>query len=397
MNRDMKIAFISANYPSPARPWYGTFVQQFVWAMARQGNECTVVRPTSLFELRHGRLRTKRVVEVAGNGTTVMVHPSLFVSLSSKDLKWAHTGRWTQRSLGIAAARTVKALPVRPDLIYGHFLYHAGKAAVDLGCAHDIPSVVGVGEGEFWTVKPFGLERARAELERASGFLAVSSHVRDQLVGQLQIAPGKILVEPNGVDLSRFFPEAQALARARLGLKPSLFLVVFVGAFAEKKGITEVVRATNGVSGLGLALIGKGPDALSSDRVVFKGQLPPESVAVWLSAADVFLLPSRIEGSCNSVIEAMACGLPIVTSNGRYMDDIVDEEVSIRVDPTDVSAIRDAILSLKNNPERRRQMSRAALRKARQLNINERARRVTAWMQGLVDDQMTALGRAWND
>jgi glycosyltransferase involved in cell wall biosynthesis len=95
-------------------------------------------------------------------------------------------------------------------------------------------------------------------------------------------------------------------------------------------------------------------------------------------------MPSLAEGSCNAVIEAMACGLPIVTSNGRYMDDIVDDEVAIRVDPTDVRAIREAILLLKNDPERRTRMSKACLKKARHFDINDRARRVTTWMEELV-------------
>jgi glycosyltransferase involved in cell wall biosynthesis len=84
------------------------------------------------------------------------------------------------------------------------------------------------------------------------------------------------------------------------------------------------------------------------------------------------------------VIEAMACGIPVVTSCGRYMDDLVDDEVAIRVDPTDVGAIRRAIDALRNDPARRDAMSQACLRRAKEFDINERARRVSDWMAELV-------------
>ena len=79
----------------------------------------------------------------------------------------------------------------------------------------------------------------------------------------------------------------------------------------------------------------------------------------------------------------MACGLPVVTSSGRHMDDIVDGDVAIRVDPGDVAALRDAILALQRDPERRARMAAACLRKARDFDIDERARRITAWLESL--------------
>ncbi len=79
----------------------------------------------------------------------------------------------------------------------------------------------------------------------------------------------------------------------------------------------------------------------------------------------------------------MACGLPIVTSAGRYMDDIVDSGVALRVDPRDVHAIREAIVELMNDPVRRRGMSLACLEKSKQFDINLRARKVTTWLEEL--------------
>jgi teichuronic acid biosynthesis glycosyltransferase TuaC len=280
----------------------------------------------------------------------------------------------------------LKSLHQKPDLIYGHFLYNAGRAAVAAGERLSVPSIVAVGEGTFWTVDPFGFDRAKIDFEGAAGFIAVASHIRDGLVEQIAIPPGKITVEPNGVDRSRFRPIGRQRARGRLGLDASTFLVAFVGAFDDLKGGSELVRATKGIDGAGLLLLGKGDADLSSDRIVFKGSVSHDQVHVWLNAADVFVLPTTEEGSCNAVIEAMACGLPIVTSNGRYMDDLVDDEVAIRVNPKDVSEIRDAILALKNDPDRRTRMSVACLEKVKLFDIDERACRVTGWMEELVSE-----------
>lgn len=379
----MHLAFITG-YPTPSRPNVAPFVKQFVWAMVRQGHECSVINPANMFDLRYGPLPPRHVTEDAGGDRQVNVYHPRSISFSSKNLGWTHTGRWTQWAMNRAALRAIEQLPARPDVIYGHFLYSSGYAAVAAGKRMGIPSVVGVGEGVFWTVKPFGFPRAKRDFSSATGFLAVASHIRNGLIGQIGIPSEKIIVEPNGVDLTRFRSANHAQARKQLGVSQDQFLITFVGNFDDLKGGVELVSAVEGMDGVALAMIGQGEKNFQSEKIVHLGRVGHEEVPIWLNAADIFVLPTREEGSCNAVIEAMACGLPIVTSNGHYMDDIVDDEIAIRVDPSDVNAIREAILTLKNDPDRRKKMSDACLKKAKQFDINERARRVTAWMEKLV-------------
>lgn len=382
----LSICFVTGNYPSAARPFEGTFVQQFVWAMARQGNRCTVIKPTSVFDRRYGPYPPRRATEDAGDNNTVEVLRPRYVSFSCRDIGISHTGRWTQASFSAAVVRTARRFKLAPDVVYGHFLYQAGAAAAHAAAVRDRPNVVGVGEGTFWTVTPFGWERAKIDFAHTAGFLAVASHIRDGLVRQLGVAREKILVLPNGVDFASFARLPREQARRNLGLDQSGCVAAFVGAFDDLKGGAELVEATKGLEGVRLVMLGQGPVQLSSDRIAFIGHVPHREVPVWLSAADFFVLPTKEEGSCNAVLEAMACGLPIITSNGAYMDDIVDDEVAIRVDPMDVNAIREAIVLLKNDPDRRKRMSEACLRKAKQFDINERARRVTKWMCGIVEN-----------
>jgi glycosyltransferase involved in cell wall biosynthesis len=382
----MRLAVITHNYPSANGRTEGSFVRQFVLALSRSGGDCVVIAPVSVVAPRNWPLDPRESCEQDG-GSAVQVLRPRYVSFSSKQLPGFNTARLTLRSYTGCVSRTLRRTDWLPDLVYGHFLYDAGYAAVHLGSRIGRPSVVSVGEGEFWSVRPFGFEKAAQDFRSASGFLAVSSVVRDGLVEELAIPAGKIRVFPNGVDLALFRPGNRSEARSRFGIADGQFVIAFVGHFYGQKGLKRLLEAVIGLPGVALFLVGHGPIRVAdSSPVAFKGTLPHAMIPLALAAADAFVLPTQVEGSCNSVLEAMACGLPIVTSNGRYMDDIVDDDVAVRVDPMDVRAIRAAIVALMNDPARRESMSRACLEKSKQFDINLRAKRVTTWMEELARD-----------
>jgi teichuronic acid biosynthesis glycosyltransferase TuaC len=378
----MRLALITSNYPSTNGRMDGSFVRQFVLALSRAGGECVVIAPVSIVAPRNWPLDPRESREQDG-GSSVRVLRPRYVSFSSKQLPGLNTARLTLRSFTHCVSRTLRRIEWLPDLVYGHFLYDAGYAAVQLGSRIGRPSVVSVGEGEFWSVRPFGFEKAVRDFRSTRGFLAVSSDVKDGLIRDLAIPAGKIRVSPNGVDLTLFRPGNRLEARQAFGISHDQFVVAFVGHFDRKKGLEFLLEAVRGSAGITLLLLGTGQTNTDGCRIAFKGALSHSDVPRALAAADLFVLPTRVEGSCNSVLEAMACGLPIVTSNGSYMDDIVDDDVAIRVDPMDVRAIREAIVALMNDPARRKSMSQACLEKSRQFDIILRAKKVTAWMEEL--------------
>lgn len=378
----MRIVIINGGYPAPVRAIGDPFVQQFVWAMARGGHDCTVINPTSLLDRRHGPLPEPHSTEDAGGGKIVHVHRPRFLSCSSRKLGWVHTGRWTNAAFTRCAVNCLRSIG-KPDLVYGHFMYPAGYAAVCAGRSVGVPSVVGVGEGEFWTLEAVGECRAARELAAATAFLANSTCIAENLTRTLAISPEKIAVFPNGVALDRFCPADRDAQCRLLNIPADTFNIGFIGPPVVQKGYPQLREAVAGMAGISLILLGRDIAVADDPQVAYAGSVPHADVPRFLGACDIFVLPTAIEGSCNAVIEAMACGLPIVTSDGRHMDDIVDDDVAIRVDPADVGEIRTAILTLKNDPERRRKMSEACLKKARQFDINERARRVGAWMEEL--------------
>ena len=90
------------------------------------------------------------------------------------------------------------------------------------------------------------------------------------------------------------------------------------------------------------------------------------------------------EGCSNAIVEAMACGLPIISSNRAFNDDILDAECSIRVNPVDVDEIHEAIQKLVSDPISREKMSEAAIKKAENLTLSVRAQNILAYIENRI-------------
>jgi len=168
-------------------------------------------------------------------------------------------------------------------------------------------------------------------LQQATRIFTVSDSLR-QLALELGAAPNKVRVVGNGVDLTRFRPVPQGPARAALGLPADAKVLVSVGGLCERKGFHRVIDCLSGLQATGQQvhlLVAGGPSpegdwtqrlqaqvqALGLQNLVhFLGPVPAAELPRALSAADVFVLATRNEGWANVFLEAMACGLPVVTT-----------------------------------------------------------------------------------
>ena len=389
-SESFRLAIVTSNYPTPDRPTYGTFVRQFAHALARQGVGCTVIQPVAIHEERGRSDFADCEREEAGGGQTVAVYRPRFLSLSAREafvrLGPFNPSRFTLNRFAAAVRRTLRGQRIRPDALYGHFLYLAGAAAVRAGRDLGIPAFPCVGEGELWTVRQFGIDHARRSLAGARGFLANSSALKNTLIQQLGFSADRIGVFPNGTNLAAFKPLDRSAARARLGLPQDRFLVGAAGNFLEKKGIVRVGAAIAGMEGVSGVFAGSGPVPPTAPNVALCRRVAHEDMPILLSACDVFVLPTLVEGSCNALVEAMACGLPIVSSTGEFNDDVLDESMSIRVDPLDVSAIRQAVVRLRDDPALRARMAAAALRRSRLFDVDDRARRMVGFIMHRIEN-----------
>jgi UDP-glucose:(heptosyl)LPS alpha-1,3-glucosyltransferase len=201
--------------------------------------------------------------------------------------------------------------------------------------------------------------------------IANSRQVRDEVTRHYGVDPAKIRVIVNGLDRERFHPlepEAQAELRRRLGAPPDRKIVLFVGSGFERKGLAYLFQAFGSLTDQGahLWVVGKGretpyrrlADRLGlADRVKFWGPAP--ETAPFYQAAAVLALPTLYDPCSNVVLEALACGTPVVTTaaNGAAALITPGESGVVIPQPDDILALTEGLatfLELGRDPGVRR-------------------------------------------
>lgn len=373
----MHIAFVTGIYPSRSRPNLGTFVQQLVWAVARIGERCTVVAPTSLFERRYGPLDPGFGTETPAPGISVDVYRPRFISASAKQVGPFNTNELSHFGFARAARRVLRQLSLVPDALYGHFLYPSGRAVARLGEEMGLPAFSAHGDD---CLDDCNLKRGARDFSHLTGIIAVSERNKKFCEEHLGFPPGRIAVFPNGVNRQEFYPRDRTEMRRKHGLPLDNTLVAFAGHFIERKGPHRVLEAIEPLVDVRAVMMGAGPVRLESPQIVFRGPVLNSQVAELLSACDIFVLPTTNEGCSNAILEAFTCGLPVVTSKGDFNDEIVNDDVGLRVDPMNVREIRSAIATLAADPAARMEMSRRALEYAKRFSLEARAKGILEWM-----------------
>jgi glycosyltransferase involved in cell wall biosynthesis len=190
-----------------------------------------------------------------------------------------------------------------------------------------------------------------------------------------------VSVIPNGVDLEKFNNLSKKDLRAKLQIGPDEKVITFIGRLHPVKGVLYLIKAMNLVKDkepkAKLLLIGDGEDRdalketankLNLERfVTFLQQIPAQNIPEYTVASDVFVLPSLSEGFPLTVLEAMASGLPIVTTRVRGLPEIVTEgENGFLVEPKNPQQLAEKILLILKNDELRLKMSLNNREKAKQ-------------------------------
>ncbi|MBD3338569.1 MAG: glycosyltransferase [Candidatus Lokiarchaeota archaeon] len=384
----MKISIITSNYPYSARPYYGTFVQNLVRNFSLSGISCDVIRPLSIFDSRYGKLPSLLMYDnTLARKSNIKIWTPKYFSASAKKICMFNTAAISNFNYARAVRKILNRLKPFPNILYGHFLYPSGALAIKLASEFGLPSIVAVGDSQLKEyLNDLEIDKLENDFKNVSGVIAVSQYNKRFCVEHLRIPQERIRVFPNGIDHSTFFPRDRMEMRKKYNLPTNKFIIAFTGHFIKRKGADRVLQAINELKEIGILLIGAGPMNLESQNILFKGFLKQELVPEMLSAADIFVLPTEAEGSCNSMLEAMACGLPIVTSNIDENKDIVDKNVSIMVNPNNVDEIRNAILTLKQNKQLRNEMSKNALLKSTQFDIRERANNILKWINEIYEN-----------
>ena len=185
-----------------------------------------------------------------------------------------------------------------------------------------------------------------------------SRMVKDDIVRRFGVAEDKLHVIHNGVDLEYFHPglrdQHRQSVRKQLGISQDAPVVLFVGSGFERKGVFPLLKAVAGLPDVHLVVVGKdrklpAAQELSrqlgiAERTHFLGA--QQDVRPYYGVADVFALPTLYDPFPNAVLEALACGLPVLTSPTSGAAELIGERSGKVVDPLNVIGQRNALKSL---------------------------------------------------
>lgn len=206
-----------------------------------------------------------------------------------------------------------------------------------------------------------------------------------------------VRVIPNGVDLRRFPVDLQPVAREAIGVDPGSILLVYSGRLGPEKNLTFLVRAFAGAHEAFpeacLMLLGDGPERDNLEdlaarsglgqAIIFTGMVPHEDVPRYLAAGDAFVTASVTEVHPLSVIEALACGLPVVGVESPGVGDTVEDGRNGLLSRHDLAAFTAKLTRLVGDAGLRASMSAEARRSAQAYDIQRTA--------GLLEDEYLRL------
>ena len=392
-----RLVVLSSLFPHAGAPGAGLFVRERMFRVARR-LPLTVVSPQpwcpgqGLIRRHRPHFRPPAARRETQQG--VDVYLPRFLSLPG--IGKTHDGL----SMAVACLPLLRRLKRDPgfDVIDAHFAYPDGYAASLLGRWLGVPVTITLRgtESRLANSPPFA-RRLRAALAGADRVIAVAGALRDVAV-RLGVPPDRAEVVGNGVDVARFAPVPRGEARQALGLPPDAPVLISVGTLVERKGFHRVIELLPALRdkhpGLVYLIVGgSGPEGDMSaalraqvaalglgDAVRFLGPLAPDALSGPLSAADVFVLATRNEGWANVFLEAMACGLPVVTTDVGGNAEVVCRPELGRVVPFgDAPALQGALDTALATPWDRAAIRRHALDNA----WDQRVDRLVALFQEL--------------
>ena len=377
----MNILFSAEDYPTPDHP-FAAFVGELCRELTRQGHTVTVIAPQSISAWVRGKgeLLPKYSVDKVAVGNSVksieIYRPSFITYKQYNFFKKS------------ALERIANKLP-KPDVCYAHF-WTSGYRIVRYAQTNKIPLFVATGEDIIVLHNRISKKELSFLRDNTTGVICVSTKNKDESISNGLTTAEKCIILPNAIDNKVFYPRNKEDIRRKSGCTKDDFIVAFVGRFDHRKGITRVSNAIKSLSDSKIKSIFIGKSSLGEnlqpdcDGILFKGPLPHEDIPNYLSAADVFILPSLAEGCSNSIVEAMACGLPVISSDLPFNYDILNHENSFLVDPNDITAIAQRISTLKENRGLCATMGECAYKTASELTLSKRTAKIIEFIKSMV-------------
>jgi teichuronic acid biosynthesis glycosyltransferase TuaC len=347
----LRIAVVTHYFPSSAEPWQGRSAYQTLRLIAQKA-DVQVFYPNSsypsILKSRSRRFTLDHSWSVPDVKTKYYDYPALPVI--------------SRPFNGDTAARVL--LPhvsaFAPDLIFSCVLYPHGYTALKIAGALSVPAIaMSIGSDVNRIGDAISAMHTRTVLRKSDFVITVCDDLRKKAVS-MGARPERARAILNGCDLGTFHVGDRQKAREKLGIDPAVHAIVYVGRMDVKKGLRELVEASALLQArrpnLHVYLIGDGQDqqivqsaieaANASGYIHLYPSCTFDDVALWMSAADVAALPSYMEGCPNVVLEALACGRPVVATNVGGIPEIMNDSCGCLVPPQDAAALAEGLNSV---------------------------------------------------
>lgn len=238
------------------------------------------------------------------------------------------------------------------------------------------------------------IERSIFKSHRYKRVIAISELVKNNILDNYGIPSQDIEVIYNGVDINKFHPDNREKYKSKIRLKHGLletdFVVLFVGSGFERKGLKYLIRAMETVSKpVSILVAGKGSDKEfkkipTHHKVVFCGL--QKDIYKYYAASDIFVFPTMYEPFGNVHLEALASGLPVITTKNSGASEIIKDGVQgfVVQKPEDFRAIAQGINVLLNDKDKLRGMSKNARQLAEEFTFERHMGRIKKLYDTLV-------------
>jgi glycosyltransferase involved in cell wall biosynthesis len=342
----LRVLIVPEWYPSPVNPVLGVFVRDQALAVAG-AHDVTVL----VHDVRPATGRRGRVTQALDHGLpTIRVHTRARYGTAP--------GRAEFLLLAAGVLRRLRRAGREPDILHAHVV-SAGMSALLLSRGR-WPVIISEHHTDFVEGKVVGraAQFARFAFRRAALVCPVSEHLRRHL--EAFEPAGRYEVVPNVVDLEPFVAAAPGPPR-----EDGVTRLLVVALLAPQKGVEHLVEALAQLrrerTDFVLDIVGDGPSRAELEALVarllppgvvtFHGSRPRAEIAQFMAGADIFVLPSLVETFGVVVVEALAAGLPVLTTTAFGADIAIEPRFGRVVAPADPVALREALTAMIDDPE----------------------------------------------
>ena len=364
----MKLLVFSSLYPDSTRPRHGIFVEtRLRHLLTDSAIQARVIAPVPWFPFTHPRYGSyaayARVPQAETYNAITVRHPR-YLLLPKIGMSIAP---WLMARAVMGSVRALMREGYDFDAIDAHYFYPDGIAAALIARQLNKPLVITARGSDLNLLARYSLPRRWIcwAAKQATHLITVSRALQQVLIG-LGVPQEKITVLRNGVDTNLFAPVERTSERATLNFRS--FTMLSVGNLVPAKGHDLAIAATARIPDAQLVIIGEGPDRTRlkelavaqevTERVRFIDNIDQKTLRAYYGAADVLILASAREGWPNVLLEAMACGTPVIAANAGGTPEIITEpEAGLLLTERSADAIVSAVSAL-----RERALDRTATR-----------------------------------